>query len=188
MQGTSNNDPAPPSTRRQGVADPLRSLQDFRTRLQQLNDQTKSVKNVLEYRIALASGATGGYTRAVQILAIYILKPERAGFVLAMALDHLAEGGHPLPTKFILEVLEEVLALWEDDSGMFSDLGNLVGYSTCFASAIYTGSVLLATRRLTEYYPTVASWHAVQQAEPAVLTDHGPTELPGSRLHHLLQG
>ncbi|CAJ1445768.1 unnamed protein product, partial [Effrenium voratum] len=137
----------------------------FSAMLQKLNDkQNASVKrNILEYRIALAWGTTGGYARAVEILAEYIGRAELgAGLVLKMALDHLAKVNHPLPPSFTLEVLEEVLAVWEDDSRMFS-LDKLLAYSARFAKAIYTGSVLLESLQLgAGYYPTVASWHAAQ--------------------------
>eukprot|EP00438_Fugacium_kawagutii_P006335 Skav217723 [mRNA] locus=scaffold308:82993:89695:- [translate_table: standard] len=135
------------------LSDKLKELQE--------NQAGSIKKNILQYRISLAWGATGGYARAIEILVEYIsnfAKVLEAG-VVSQATEYLTTVG-PLPRVFSTEELETLLEISEGQDCPFQSLDaimNLMPEATC------KGSVLIDSvtkGRMQVYLPTVAPWHA----------------------------
>ena len=139
----------------------------FSAELTELNqNQAKPIKkNILQYQISLAWGATGGYARAFELMAEYIsdFGGLEAPHVVSSATWHLGTvGPGPLPPMFSTEELETLLEMWERQDCPFRSLLDIVNL---MPEATYTGSVLIDSvtkGRMQEYLPTVAPWHAAR--------------------------
>ena len=121
-------------------------------------------KKILEYRISLAWGATGGYARAIERLAEYISQQPgglEAG-VVSQATTDLASY-NALPSRFSVEELETVLEMWEQEDCPFQVLRDI---TEKMPAATYEGSVLVDSLMKegmqVRYLPTVAPWHAAR--------------------------
>ena len=136
----------------------------FSTKLSELQqNQAKGIKrNILEYKISLAWGATGGYARAIETMVEYIsrLKKGLEDGVVSSATAHLGKRGQPLPPRFCKEELQTLLEIWERQDCPFQVLVDIV---KDMPEATYQGSVLIdsVTKEGEQVYlPTVAPWHA----------------------------
>ena len=138
----------------------------FSAKLNELQqNQAKGIKrDILEYRIVLAWGATGGYARAIEKMAIYIsdfAQGLEAG-VVSRATTHLAEVNN-LPPMFSTGNLESLLEIWEREDPSFLSRMTIVNL---MPEATYKGSVLIDSltqgRMQVLYLPTVAPWHAAR--------------------------
>jgi hypothetical protein len=138
----------------------------FSAKLNELQqNQAKGIKrDILEYRISLAWGATGGYARAIEKMAIYIsdfAQGLEAG-VVSRATTHLAEVNN-LPPMFSTGNLESLLEIWEREDPSFLSRMTIVNL---MPEATYKGSVLIDSltqgRMQVLYLPTVAPWHAAR--------------------------
>ena len=131
----------------------------FSAKLSELQQGIK--RYILEYRINLAWGATGGYPRAIEKMAKYIsdcAEGLKAG-VVSRATGHLRTRSS-LPPMFSKEELESVLEIWERQDCPFLQLDDIVNL---MPEATYKGSVLIDSvtkGRMQVYLPTVAPWHA----------------------------
>ena len=136
----------------------------FSTKLSELQqNQAKGIKrNILEYRISLCWGATGGYARAIETVVKYIQQLAeglKAGIVSSATKDLRSVSS--LPPEFSNEELETLLKMWEQQGCPFQVLVDIV---KDMPQATYQGSVLIDSvtkgglQRL--YLPTVAPWHA----------------------------
>ena len=138
----------------------------FSAKLNELQqNQAKGIKrDILEYRISLAWGATGGYARAIEKMAIYIsdfAQGLEAG-VVSRAITHLAEVNN-LPPMFSTGNLESLLEIWEREDPSFLSRMTIVNL---MPGATYKGSVLIDSltqgRMQVLCLPTVAPWHAAR--------------------------
>ena len=136
----------------------------FSAKLNELQqNQAKGIKrDILEYRISLAWGATGGYARAIEKMAKYIrdfAQGLEAG-VVSRATTHLAEEVNNLPPMFSTGNLESLLEIWEREDPSFLSRMTIVNL---MPEATYKGSVLIDSltqgRMQVLYLPTVAPWH-----------------------------
>ncbi|CAK9081179.1 unnamed protein product [Durusdinium trenchii] len=134
----------------------------FSAKLRELQQkQEKGIKgDILQYRISLAWGATGGYARAIEYMAEYIsnfAQGLKAG-VVSRATGHLGTE-RSLPPMFSKEELESVLEMWERQDCPFLRLDDIVNL---MPEATYNGSVLIDSvmKGMQVYLPTVAPWHA----------------------------
>ena len=139
----------------------------FSAKLNELQqNQAKGIKrDILEYRISLAWGATGGYARAIEKMAKYIrdfAQGLEAG-VVSRATTHLAEEVNNLPPMFSTGNLESLLEIWEREDPSFLSRMTIVNL---MPEATYKGSVLIDSltqgRMQVLYLPTVAPWHAAR--------------------------
>ena len=132
--------------------------------LRQLPQNGRIRKGILEYRISLAWGATGGYAQAIELLSEYIRKQPgglEAG-VVGQATTHLSSC-NVLPSRFSTKELETVLEMWEQEDCPFQTLNDI---TEKMPAATYKGSVLVdsLTKKgmQVRYLPTVAPWHAAR--------------------------
>ena len=137
----------------------------FSTKLSELQqNQAKGIKrNILEYRISLCWGATGGYARAIETVVKYIQQLAeglKAGIVSSATKD-LGKRGQPLPPRFCKEELQTLLEIWERQDCPFQSFDEI---EDLMPEATYQGSVLIdsVTKGGLQslYLPTVAPWHA----------------------------
>ena len=142
----------------------------FSTKLSELQqNQGEGInRGVLQYRISLCWGATGGYARAIEKIVEYIQEMAeglKAGIV-SRATARLRSVSS-LPPEFSTEVLETLLKMWEQQGRPWEHgcpFQVLVDIVKEMPEATYNGSVLIdptkggLLQRL--YLPTVAPWHA----------------------------
>ena len=137
----------------------------FSTKLSELQqNQGEGInRGVLQYRISLCWGATGGYARAIEEMAEYI-REQPGGLetgVVSQATNLLVNEANNLPPMFSTDNLEAALKLWEQEGCPFQSVRAITEE---IPEAIYKGSVLIDSvtkgglQRL--YLPTVAPWHA----------------------------
>ena len=98
----------------------------FSTKLSELQQNQGEGMNrgVLQYRVSLCWGATGGYARAIEKIVEYIQEMAeglKAGIV-SRATAHLRSVSS-LPPEFSTEVLETLLKMWEHARLSFSGFG-----------------------------------------------------------------
>ena len=135
----------------------------FSTKLSELQqNQAKGIKrNILEYRISLCWGATGGYARAIETMVECIsrLKKGLEDGVVSRATARLGSVSS-LPPEFSNEELETLLKMWERQDCPFEGWVDIV---KDMPQATYQGSVLIDSvmkEGMQVYLPTVAPWHA----------------------------
>ncbi|CAK9012353.1 unnamed protein product [Durusdinium trenchii] len=115
----------------------------FSTKLGELQQSIK--RDILEYRINLAWGATGGYPRAIETVVEYISDRAdglKAG-VVSRATGHLGELGQNLPPMFSKAELDTLLEIWEQEDRPFSLCVSLRKIVNLMPEATYKGSVLI---------------------------------------------